>query len=51
MHLLTAFPVTKKSSIHSTSGQILERKSVIERVADKIRLFIDTFIEGMGGSV
>ncbi len=31
--------------------KILERKPVIERVADKIKAFIDTFIEGMGGSV
>jgi type I restriction enzyme R subunit len=31
--------------------KILERKSILERVADKIRGFIDTFIEGMGGSV
>ena len=31
--------------------RILERKSVIERVADKIKSFIDTFVEGMGGSV
>ena len=29
----------------------LERKSVLQRVADKIQDFIDTFIEGMGGSV
>ncbi len=31
--------------------KILERKSILERVADKIQAFIDTFIEGMGGSV
>ena len=31
--------------------KILERKPIIERVADKIKAFIDTFIEGMGGSV
>lgn len=31
--------------------KILERKSVIGRVADKIKSFIDTFLEGMGGSV
>ena len=31
--------------------KILERKSVIERVADKIKSFIDTFVEGMGGSI
>ncbi len=31
--------------------KILERKPIIERVADKIKSFIDTFIEGMGGSV
>ncbi len=30
--------------------KILERKPVIARVADKIKAFIDTFIEGMGGS-
>ena len=30
---------------------ILERKSILERVAVKIQTFIDTFIEGMGGSV
>ena len=31
--------------------KILERKSILERVADKIQIFINTFIEGMGGSV
>ena len=31
--------------------KILERKPIIERVADKIKSFIDTFVEGMGGSV
>ncbi|SEG03810.1 type I restriction endonuclease subunit R [Nitrosomonas ureae] len=31
--------------------RILERKPIIERVADKIKVFIDTFVEGMGGSV
>ena len=31
--------------------KILERKPVIERVADKIKSFIDTFVEGKGGSV
>ena len=31
--------------------KILQRKSIIERVAEKIQDFIDTFIEGMGGSV
>ena len=31
--------------------RILERKPIIERVADKIKSFIDTFVEGMGGSV
>ena len=31
--------------------KILQRKSIIERVAEKIKAFIDTFIEGMGGSV
>ncbi|MER0216912.1 MAG: type I restriction endonuclease subunit R [Nitrosomonas sp.] len=31
--------------------KILERKPIIERVGDKIKSFIDTFIEGMGGSV
>ncbi len=35
----------------SFKPKILERKPIIERVADKIKLFIDTFIEGMGGSV
>lgn len=30
--------------------KILERKPVIERVADKITAFIDTFVEGMGGA-
>lgn len=32
-------------------SRILERKPIIERVADKIKSFIDTFVEGMGGSV
>ena len=31
--------------------KILERKSILERVADKIQTFIHTFIEGMGGIV
>lgn len=31
--------------------RILERKPIIQRIADKIKSFIDTFIEGMGGSV
>lgn len=31
--------------------KILERKTILERVAWKIQTFIDTFIEGMGGSV
>ncbi len=31
--------------------KILERKSILERVAEKIQDFINTFIEGMGGSV
>jgi type I restriction enzyme R subunit len=35
----------------SFKPKILQRKSIIERVADKIQQFINTFIEGMGGSV
>jgi type I restriction enzyme R subunit len=35
----------------SFKPKILERKSILERVADKIQIFINTFIEGMGGSV
>ena len=31
--------------------KILERQSILERIAGKIQSFIDTFIEGMGGSV
>jgi type I restriction enzyme R subunit len=31
--------------------KILQRKTIIERIAEKIQAFIDTFIEGMGGSV
>jgi type I restriction enzyme, R subunit len=31
--------------------KILERKSILERIADKIQDFINTYIEGMGGSV
>ena len=31
--------------------KILERKSILQRVADKIQTFIHTFIEGMGGIV
>ena len=33
----------------SFKPMILERKSVLERVADKIQEFINTFVEGMGG--
>ncbi|VAY89083.1 hypothetical protein CARN8_5190001 [mine drainage metagenome] len=35
----------------SFKPKILDRKSILERVADKIQTFIHTFIEGMGGSV
>jgi len=35
----------------SFQPKILERKPVITRIADKIKEFIDTFIEGMGGIV
>ncbi len=35
----------------SFKPKMLQRKAIIERVADKIKVFIDTFIEGMGGSV
>ena len=31
--------------------KIRERKSILARVGDKIQDFINTFIEGMGGSV
>ncbi len=31
--------------------KIMERKTVLERIAEKIKTFIDTFIEGMGGVV
>jgi type I restriction enzyme R subunit len=31
--------------------KILERKSILERVAAKIKEFIETFIDGMGGTV
>lgn len=31
--------------------KILERKGIIQRIKEKISAFIDTFIEGMGGSV
>lgn len=31
--------------------RILERKSVLERVGERIKQFIDTFVDGMGGSV
>jgi type I restriction enzyme R subunit len=31
--------------------RVLERKSILGRVAEKIQDFINTFIEGMGGSV
>ena len=31
--------------------KILERKPLIKRVADKIKSFINTFIEGMGGTL
>ena len=35
----------------SIKPKILERKTILARVCDKIQNFIDTFIEGMGGSV
>ena len=35
----------------SFKPKILERKTILDRVADKIQIFINTFIEGMGGSV
>ena len=31
--------------------KILERKTLLQRIADKIREFIETFIDGMGGAV
>jgi type I restriction enzyme R subunit len=31
--------------------RILERKGVLERVGERIKQFIDTFVDGMGGSV
>ncbi len=31
--------------------KILERKAIVERIADEIQDFISTYIEGMGGSV
>lgn len=31
--------------------KILERKTILERIATKIQAYIDTFVEGMGGSV
>ncbi len=31
--------------------KILDRKTIIERVSQKIKDFIDTFIEGMGGTI
>ena len=31
--------------------KILQRKTIIERVTEKIQIFINTFIEGMGGIV
>ncbi len=33
----------------SFKPKILERKTILERVADKIQDFIHTFVEGMGG--
>lgn len=33
----------------SFKPKILERKTILERVADKIQDFINTFVEGMGG--
>lgn len=35
----------------SYQPRVLERKTILGRVADRIQDFIDTFIEGMGGSV
>ena len=35
----------------SYKPRILERKTVLERVSAKIKHYVDTFIEGMGGSV
>ena len=35
----------------SYQPRVLERKSILGRVAEKIQDFISTFIEGMGGSV
>lgn len=35
----------------SIKPKILERKTILARVGDKIQNFIDTFFEGMGGSV
>lgn len=35
----------------SYQPRVLERKTILGRVTEKIQSFIDTFIEGMGGSV
>ncbi len=35
----------------SYQPKVLERKTILGRVAEKIQAFIDTFVEGMGGSV
>jgi type I restriction enzyme R subunit len=35
----------------SFKPKILERKSILERIGDKIQAFIHTYVEGMGGSV
>jgi len=35
----------------SYQPRVLERKTILGRVTEKIQAFIDTFIEGMGGSV
>jgi len=34
----------------SYQPKVLERKTILGRVAEKIENFITTFIEGMGGS-
>ena len=46
------FPKTQDVvGILKDKPRILEKKSIVERVSDRIQQFIDTFIDGMGGTI
>jgi type I restriction enzyme R subunit len=39
-----------KQALEYSPG-VIESKSILDRIAEKVRHFVTTYIEGMGGSV